>query len=114
MAAVTVIAPDRTVEQRMVSLEKANRTRITRAQMKRDLAVGTADPIQLLAFPPDWLESMKLVDFLPHLPVRAFGPAKAQRLMNRCFISYSKTIGGLSHRQRNVLLKELRGLRLGS
>lgn len=107
---MSVIAPERTIDQRLQSLEKANAIRMARAQMKRDLRAGTADPVQLLAFPPDWLQSMKLVDFLPHLRIRAFGPSKAQRLMGRCFISYAKTIGGLSHRQRNVLLQELRGL----
>lgn len=104
----------RTQEQRLAALAKGNVTRTARAEMKRDLRARKADPIPLIAFPPAWLQSMKLIDFLPHLPIRAFGPAKAQRLMNRCFISYSKTVGGLSDRQRNELLAELRGLGFGS
>lgn len=96
--AMSAIAPNRSLEQRMEALARANQIRSRRAVLKRDLKHGLADPRLLILQPPDHLLTMKLFDLL--LAVPKYGRTKTNRLLVRCRISPSKTIGGLSERQR--------------
>jgi hypothetical protein len=54
-----------------------------------------------LADPPAFVHSAKVADLL--LAVPKYGPVKAHKLLARCRIAPSKTIGGLSRRQRDEL-----------
>lgn len=98
----TVSNLDRSLQQRRAALRVANEIRTRRAQLKRDLKAGSASLADIVAEPPEWLETAKVYDFLLHVP--KFGRVKANRVINRCRISPSKTFGGLSDRQRNELL----------
>ena len=60
----------------------------------------------LLLDPPEWLDSAKVFDVI--LAVPKFGRVKVNRILNQCRISPSKTIGGLSERQRAELVALLR------
>ena len=99
------VTPARTREQRLASLALANRIRIERAVVKRELKGGTLRVGGLLADPPACVMSMKVVALLASLP--KFGRVKAARLLRECQISESKTVGGLSLRQRRVLADAL-------
>jgi hypothetical protein len=99
-------APDRTLNQRMDALQRANEIRTRRAQLKRDLKAGRASIHMLLATPPDFLATAKVFDML--LAVPKYGRVKANKILQQCRISPSKTIGGLSERQRNELVSLLR------
>lgn len=98
--------PERSLNQRMEALARANAIRTQRAQLKRDLKGGRTSIHQLLESPPDYLETAKVFEML--LAVPKYGRVKANKVLVACRISPSKTIGGLSDRQRAELVALLR------
>lgn len=90
----------------MRALRRANEIRTKRAQLKRDLKAGKVKVEQLLLDPPEWVESAKAFDMI--LAVPKYGRVKANKVLSQCRISPSKTIGGLSQRQRAELVSMLR------
>jgi hypothetical protein len=94
--------PERTLQQRRDALQHANDIRKQRAALKRDLKAGTRSIFPLLADPPDWLETAKVYDMLLALP--KFGRVKVNKALFVTRISASKTVGGLSARQRAELI----------
>ena len=90
----------------MDALQRANEIRSRRAQLKRDLKAGRASIHNLLLDPPEWVETAKVFDML--LAVPKYGRVKANKILMTCRISPSKTIGGLSQRQRDELVIALR------
>jgi S13-like protein len=102
----TVAAPERSLQQRMDALARANQIRTRRAQLKRDLKGGRTSIHDLLLEPPEFVETAKVFDML--LAVPKYGRVKTNRILNQCRISPSKTIGGLSERQRAELVSQLR------
>jgi len=99
-------APERSLDQRMEALKRANDIRTRRAQLKRDLKGGKVNIQTLLLDPPAYVQTAKVFDML--LAVPKYGRVKTNRILNQCRISPSKTIGGLSQRQRNELVNQLR------
>jgi hypothetical protein len=90
----------------MDALQRANDIRTRRAQLKRDLKAGRVSIHQLLTKPPEYLETAKVFDML--LAVPKYGRVKVNKILQICRISPSKTIGGLSERQRAELVSLLR------
>ena len=90
----------------MKALRRANEIRTARAQLKRDLKAGKMKIETLLANPPEYVLSAKAFDMI--LAVPKYGRVKANRILTQCRISPSKTIGGLSERQRDELVQFLR------
>jgi hypothetical protein len=99
-------APERSLTQRMEALQRANDIRTRRAQLKRDLKGQRVSIQTLLADPPEYLETAKVFDML--LAVPKYGRVKVNKILQQCRISPSKTIGGLSERQRTELVSLLR------
>ena len=99
-------APERSLTQRMDALARANEIRTRRARLKRDLKAGRTHIHGLLLDPPEYLLTAKVFDLL--LAVPKYGRVKVNRILTHCRISPSKTIGGLSERQRNELVSYLR------
>src|SRR5919199_220018 len=95
-------APLRSLDQRMEALKRANDIRVRRAKLKKDLKDGRVRIEQILSDPPDYVETAKVMDILMAVP--KFGRVKAARFLNTCRISQSKTVGGLSERQRAELV----------
>ena len=95
-------APMRSLDQRMEALKRANDIRVKRARLKKDLKEGRAQIEQILADPPEYVSTAKVFDMLMAVP--KFGRVKATRFLNQCRISQSKTVGGLSERQRGELI----------
>jgi hypothetical protein len=102
----TTAAPERSLVQRMEALQRANEIRTKRAALKRDLKAGRASIQTLLDNPPDYIETAKVFDML--LAVPKYGRVKVSKVLQVCRISPSKTIGGLSERQRAELILMLR------
>ena len=105
-SATTSTAPERSLNQRMDALARANQIRIQRAQLKRDLKAGRTPIHELLLDPPDYLQTAKVFDLL--LAVPKYGRVKVNKILGQCRISPSKTLGGLSERQRGELVALLR------
>ncbi len=99
-------APERSRDQRMIALVRANEIRTKRAQLKRDLKAGRVAIHELLTEPPTYVETAKVFDLLIAVP--KYGRVKANKVLTQCRISPSKTIGGLSPRQRAELVALLR------
>jgi len=97
--------PPRSREQRLRALAKANEVRLARARLKRQLSAGSLELAQLLSGPPPCAETAKLRDLL--LAVPRMGPAKVRRTLTHCRIAESKTVAGLSDRQRAELIELL-------
>ena len=91
-------APSRSLDQRMDALRRANDIRVKRAQLKKDLKLGQLRIDEILRDPPEYVSTAKVFDMLMAVP--KFGRVKAARFLNQCRISQSKTVGGLSDRQR--------------
>jgi hypothetical protein len=99
-------APERSLDQRMEALQRANDIRSKRAQLKRDLKGNKVNIQTLLMDPPEYVQTAKVIDMLMAVP--KYGRVKTNRILNQCRISPSKTIGGLSERQRAELVAQLR------
>ena len=102
----TTAAPERSLVQRMEALQRAIYIRTRRASLKRDLKAGRVSIHLLLMEPPDYIETAKVFDML--LAVPKYGRVKVNKVLQVCRISPSKTIGGLSERQRTELVTLLR------
>ncbi len=102
----SLAAPERSLDQRMEALKRANDIRTARAKLKKDLKAGRSSIHTILLDPPEYLLTAKVFDML--LAVPKYGRVKTNRILNQCRISPSKTIGGLSDRQRAELISLLR------
>ena len=100
-----IAAPERSLVQRMEALQRANDIRTRRAQLKRDLKAGRRSIHSLLLEPPEFVETAKVFDML--LAVPKYGRVKVNKILAHCRIAPSKTIGGLSERQRSELISLL-------
>jgi hypothetical protein len=95
----------RSTQRRLVSLARANQVRVERAHLKRVLAAGSVMFTEVLANPPACARTATVGDLL--LSVPGIGPAKRDRVLANCRIANTKTIRGLSDRQRAALTDRL-------
>ena len=98
-------APERSSEERRSALEEANRVRFARADAKRDLKSGSLDIYDLLMDPSEELKGAKVEEML--LAMRGMGRVKVTRIMREAGVSRSKTLVGLTHGQRDRLIRTL-------
>ena len=103
----TTAAPERSLVQRMEALQRANEIRTKRATLKRDLKAGKVPFIDLLLEPPDYVATRPRSSTCCSLCPK-YGRVKVNKVLQLCRISPSKTIGGLSPRQRTELVSMLR------
>ena len=106
MVVTSGAVPERSLDQRLRALRAANEIRSGRAKLKQDLAAGRRSLDQIVACPPACARTAKVYDLLLALP--KIGPAKATRWLSHCRIAATKTVTGLSERQRHELLVLLR------
>ncbi len=98
-------APERTSQERRSALEEANRIRFARAGAKRDLKSGELSLYDLLMDPSEELKGAKVEEML--LAVRGMGRIKVTKIMREAEVSRSKTLVGLTHGQRDRLIRAL-------
>ncbi len=98
--------PGRSREQRLRALEQANEVRTARAKLKKQLASGKIELVQILADPPACVRTARMRDVL--LAVPKIGSVRAGRILAQCGIAHSKTLGGLTDRQRGELINLFR------
>ncbi len=98
--------PERTQQQRMDALRRANDIRSERARLKERLRNGELAIIDVLSDPPICVHTAKVLDLV--LAVPKYGRVKANRLLERGRVSPAKTVNGLTPRQRKELLDMLR------
>jgi hypothetical protein len=98
-------APERTSQERLSALEEANRVRFARADAKRDLKSGALDIYDLLMDPSEELKGAKAEEML--LAMRGMGRVKVTRILREAGVSRAKTLVGLTHGQRDRLIRAL-------
>lgn len=89
----------------MAALKHANEIRGYRAELKRHIKTGRRSAHDVLEEPPEMVETMKVLDLLLAAP--KVGRVKANKILQLARVSPSKTIGGLSERQRLELVSML-------
>jgi hypothetical protein len=113
MAAVNQIlstspqTPERSQQQRLDALKRANDIRSERARLKECLRAGELTIADVLGEPPPCVHTAKVLDLL--LAVPKYGRVKANRVLERCRVSPARTVNGLTPRQRKELLDMLGG-----
>ena len=98
-------APERTTQQRRSALQEANRVRFARAEAKRDLKSGELALYDLLMDPSEELKGAKVEEMLR--AVRGMGRIKVAKVLREAGVSRAKTLVGLTHGQRDRLIKVL-------
>ena len=97
--------PRRTDQQRSEALVRANEVRSARRHLKEQLKQGEVKLAPLIADCPLFLATARINELLLALP--RYGPGKVGRLLSACRVNPSKTIAGLTARQRRELVEAL-------
>lgn len=100
----TIASPDE-VPQHLRALERANRVRLARAQLKRAIERGETDVAEVIRRCPWQATSMSVAELLTSQ--RRWGDARARKFLRPLLISENKELGALTDRQRGLLAREL-------
>lgn len=95
-------------EVRDRALKKANRVRLGRAKLKRELKAGK-DPIKVLEKIPTAALGMRVEEFLIAVP--QVGRKKANRMLADARVSSGRTLGALAPIQKETLAQALEEVR---
>jgi hypothetical protein len=91
----------------MEALQRANGIRSERARLKERLKGGDVLVADILSDPPEYVHTAKVFDLI--LAVPKYGRVKTGKILERCRVSPSKTVIGLTPRQRRELVELLKG-----
>ena len=91
--------------QHMQALARANRVRLARAALKREIAAGRRSATQVVRECPWEAESMTIAELLASQ--RRWGKARSRKLIVSTGLTETKRLGTLTERQRGLLSKAL-------
>ncbi len=91
--------------QHMVALERANKIRLARAEIKRSIGRGDVSICDVIRDCPWEMESIALAELLTSQ--RRWGRTRARKLLQAVALSENKRLGTLTPRQRSLLIVEL-------
>lgn len=94
-------APPRSLDQRLAALERANHVRLQRAELKRLVKHEPSLAVFQIRQPAPWSAGMRVEELLGAMPYA--GPALVNRWFITAGVSWRKTLGGLTQRQRDAL-----------
>jgi len=93
--------------QHMRALAQANRVRLARAELKRQVAEGEATVVEIVLNCPWEAESMTIADLL--MSQHRWGRSRCRRFLASIPMLETKSIGSMTTRQRNELAGRLSG-----
>jgi hypothetical protein len=93
--------------QHMRALAQANRVRLARAELKRQVGEGETTVADIVLECPWEAESMAIADLL--LSQHRWGRTRCRRFLASIPMSETKTVGSMTERQRRALSARLRG-----
>jgi hypothetical protein len=93
--------------QHMRALERANRVRLARAELKRQVAERETSAADVVLGCPWEAESMTIADLL--MSQHRWGHTRCRRFLASIPMSETKTIGSMTDRQRHALAGRLNG-----
>jgi hypothetical protein len=97
--------PKRGTSQCMEALARANKVRLARAALKRDISAGRRNITEVITESPWEAESMSLGELL--CSQRRWGRARSRKLLASTALSEGKQVGTLTERQRRILVAAL-------
>jgi hypothetical protein len=104
MNAAARIAP---APQHMQALQRANKVRLARADLKRRVASGEISVAEVVMTCPWEADSMTIADLL--MSQRRWGVTRCRKLLQYVPMSETKTVGSMTDRQRHALAELLGG-----
>jgi hypothetical protein len=112
MTGIATLAPGREamlqpMPQRLRALERANRVRLARAELKRRVAGGELSAAEVIMTAPWEASSMPVAELLTSQ--RRWGVDRSRRCLTPLYISENKPIGTMTQRQREALAAALAG-----
>jgi hypothetical protein len=93
--------------QHMRALAQANRVRLARAELKRQVAEGETSVSEIVLACPWEAESMTISDLL--MSQHRWGRTRCRRFLASIPMMETKTVGSMTDRQRNALAGMLTG-----
>jgi hypothetical protein len=93
--------------QHMRALAQANRVRLARAELKRQVAEGETSVAEVVLACPWQAESMTISDLL--MSQHRWGRTRCRRFLSSIPMSETKTVGSMTDRQRRALAAVLGG-----
>lgn len=108
MEAASTIAPAPT-PQHMQALAHANRVRLARAALKRDIGTGKVEAAGVVRNCPWEVETMAVGELLRSQ--RRWGRTRARKFLFTLALNENRQLGRLTERQRAVLAGELEAKR---
>src|SRR5262249_14326462 len=91
--------------QCMEALARANKVRLARAALKREISAGHRNITEVIMESPWEVESMSLGELL--CAQRRWGRARSRKLLSSTSLSEGKRVGTLTERQRRILVAAL-------
>ena len=99
MNAIATVAP--AGPQYMRALERANKVRLARADLKRRVAMGEIPVAEVILDCPWEAQSMAVADLL--MSQRRWGQTRCRKFLAQIPMSEKKTMGSMTERQRRTL-----------
>ena len=99
MNATATVAP--AGPQYMRALERANKVRLARAELKRRVAIGEIEVADVILECPWEADSMAVADLL--MSQRRWGQTRCRKFLSQIPMSEKKTVGSMTERQRRTL-----------
>ena len=109
MEAVSTLAPAST-PQHMRALAHANRVRLARASIKREVAAGAVEAADVIRDCPWEVETMTVGELLRSQ--RRWGRTRARKFLFAMALNENRELGRLTERQRRMLATHLESKRL--
>ena len=100
-----VVEPQHMEPQHMQALARANRVRLARAALKREIAAGRRSATEIVRECPWEAESMTIAELLASQ--RRWGKARSRKLIVSTGLTETKRLGTLTERQRGLLSRAL-------
>lgn len=91
--------------QHLQALQRANRVRLARAELKRRIAEGEITAAEVILSSPWEASSMAIGDVL--MSQRRWGGTRCRKFLAMFRITETKTVGSLTERQRRALAAQL-------
>jgi hypothetical protein len=85
----------------MLALERANKVRLARAELKRRVSIDETDAAEVILACPWEAHSMAVADLL--MSQRRWGQTRCRKFLAQIPMSEKKTIGSMTDRQRRTL-----------
>jgi len=97
--ATTTMAP--APPQHMQALQRANEVRLARAELKRNIGLGTLSVAEVIRACPWEAASMTIAELLTSQ--RRWGATRANKFLSGIGMPETKTVGSMTERQRGLL-----------